>query len=562
MNLRAGIIETAKSLGIDPLDLATAISYETAGTFDPAKRGPTTQWGQHRGLIQFGEPQAAKYGVDWANPVGSQLGPNGAVAKYLRDTGVKPGMGLLDVYSAINAGGVGRYNRSDANNGGAPGTVRDKVEKQMAAHRAKAAKLLGGDLSVSSSGPAPVSSGGGDEILMGGPGGDTMRKEEPRGLLFPNMAPNLRDSLIVGLEGLTMNPNEGLVKAAQGRMDARRVDAETNATAEWLRANGSADLADALATGTLDPGAVVNAHVKRQEEQQAAASENVKRAQLATFLRDANPEVAEMLEAGFVTPEQALSMARDGASGGTVRAQEILADGTVIQSTDMGPVVYAPDGTKLSGSAAAEAVKAAREYDVQNQREIASGRRTGTLEADVDLAGAAESAKAGGKIAADMGQAAYEDYQKSIRALSNIDEAITAIDNGAQSGAVAKYLPNISVESASLKNAMDRMGLDVIGSVTFGALSEAEMNLAMQTAVPRDLSPPELRQWLSSKREAQAKAAEALYNAAQYLSKPGNTLESWMAQNGNRIPPAPGAPPPPQGGAARKRYNPETGRLE
>jgi hypothetical protein len=142
-NLVAGIKETATALGIDPVDLATVISYETAGTMDPTKAGPRTQWGQHKGLIQFGEPQAKQYGVDWANPVGSQLGTDGAVAKYLRDAGVQPGMGLLDVYSAVNAGRVGRYNASDANNGGAPGTVRDKVEQQMGGHREKALALLG-----------------------------------------------------------------------------------------------------------------------------------------------------------------------------------------------------------------------------------------------------------------------------------------------------------------------------------------------------------------------------------------------------------------------------------
>jgi len=153
--LVAGIQSTADALGIDPLDLATAISYETAGTFDPTKAGPTTQWGRHRGLIQFGEPQARQYGVDWNDPLGSQLGPDGAVAKYLRDTGVQPGMGLLDIYSAINAGGVGRYDRSDANNGGAPGTVRDKVENQMAGHRRNAMKLLGGQSGfISTSGVA------------------------------------------------------------------------------------------------------------------------------------------------------------------------------------------------------------------------------------------------------------------------------------------------------------------------------------------------------------------------------------------------------------------------
>lgn len=142
-NLAPQIISTARALGIDPVDLATAISYETGGTFDPAQAGPTTQWGQHRGLIQFGEPQARQYGVDWNDPAGSQLGPDGAIAKYLRATGVQPGMGLMDIYSAINAGGVGRYGASDANNGGAPGTVADKVNNQMAGHRQNAIAMLG-----------------------------------------------------------------------------------------------------------------------------------------------------------------------------------------------------------------------------------------------------------------------------------------------------------------------------------------------------------------------------------------------------------------------------------
>lgn len=144
MDLRTGIIETANALGMDPLDLATIISYETAGTFDPTKGGPTTQWGQHRGLIQFGEPQAKEYGVDWNDPLGSQLGPNGAVARYFLANGWQPGMGMMDAYSIVNAGAPGRYNASDANNGGAPGTVRDKVTGQMEGHRVKATDLLGG----------------------------------------------------------------------------------------------------------------------------------------------------------------------------------------------------------------------------------------------------------------------------------------------------------------------------------------------------------------------------------------------------------------------------------
>jgi hypothetical protein len=73
-------------------------------------------------------------------PVAGQLE---AAERYLKDAGVQPGMGLLDVYSAVNAGRVGRYNASDANNGGAPGTVADKVNNQMAGHAVKAERLLG-----------------------------------------------------------------------------------------------------------------------------------------------------------------------------------------------------------------------------------------------------------------------------------------------------------------------------------------------------------------------------------------------------------------------------------
>lgn len=162
-NLRDGIIQTAEAIGADPLDLATAISYETAGTFDPMKAGPTTQWGQHRGLIQFGEPQAQQHGADFSTPeaaLASQLGADGAVANYFRSSGFQPGMSGLDLYSTINAGAPGRYNASDANNGGAPGDVADKWGNQMEGHRAKAAALLGGEYTPSGGNSETISTRG------------------------------------------------------------------------------------------------------------------------------------------------------------------------------------------------------------------------------------------------------------------------------------------------------------------------------------------------------------------------------------------------------------------
>jgi len=218
-DIRSGIVSAAEALGVDPVDLATAISYETAGTFDPTKAGPTTKWGRHRGLIQFGEPQARRYGVDWSDPIGSQLGPDGAVVKYLRDTGVRPGMGLLDIYSAINTGGVGRYNRSDAHAGGAPGTVRDKVENQMAGHRRKALALIGGDYA-----PRQVSdTGTGWDLLSefaaptsaSAPAADWLDLRNQDAIRNQPLAPELADALsFLGDMGITFRVVSGGQPAA------------------------------------------------------------------------------------------------------------------------------------------------------------------------------------------------------------------------------------------------------------------------------------------------------------------------------------------------------------
>lgn len=132
-----GIQAAAKAIGVSPDDLATAISYETGGTMHPWQKGPTTKWGTHRGLIQWGEPQARKYGVSAESSITDQLM---AASRYLRDRGVKPGDGLLQIYAAINAGHASKIHATDAHNGGAPGTVLDKVAT-MGRHKGALSRL-------------------------------------------------------------------------------------------------------------------------------------------------------------------------------------------------------------------------------------------------------------------------------------------------------------------------------------------------------------------------------------------------------------------------------------
>lgn len=137
-SLASSIRASARQLGIDPFVLATVISYETGGTFDP--RQPNFDNNGHMGLIQWSPDNLKSYNVN-LDDVGEQMK---AVTLYLHDRGVRPGMGLLEVYAAINGGNVDAIHASDAANGGRPGDVSWKVANDMDAHMEKARALLGG----------------------------------------------------------------------------------------------------------------------------------------------------------------------------------------------------------------------------------------------------------------------------------------------------------------------------------------------------------------------------------------------------------------------------------
>jgi hypothetical protein len=197
---------------------------------------------------------------------------------------------------------------------------------------------------------------------------------------------------------------------------------------------------------------------------------------------------------------------------GPVRKSSIAPDGSTVLIYDTGPVVFDPMGEIVTGELAAQTMQAAADFEARN----AGNKKTAT-----DLGG----------VQADMVASSLATATQLQQSVGNIDTAIAALDRGANTGAIAQYLPNFSDESQLLQNSMNRMGLDIIGSVTFGALSEGELRLALTTALPTGLSEPALRTWLQERKDAQIAAAGMLSNAARFLSIPGNTINDWMAQN-------------------------------
>ena len=295
---------TADRLGIPLEKLLGNMSYETGGTLDPQQLGPTTQWGQHQGLIQYGKPQAAAAGVDFSTPESAwatQLGADGGIVNYALDAGFKPGEhDWRQFYSTVNAGSPNRFNASDANNGGAPGTVADKIVNQIPAHIARftgadaaanalveSGIVMNPDGSISRARSMPAFTPGMNEDGSIGPAAEDMDVDEfltrfdgtlgsgaGRGTLSPaGISTNSGGTLLPMFEApelsgwdktrttmmdvadVYFNGIRGRAPVSQGRGAAVRDEIMSkktrNATAEWLASQGRQDLADAVLSGAM-----------------------------------------------------------------------------------------------------------------------------------------------------------------------------------------------------------------------------------------------------------------------------------------------------------------------
>jgi hypothetical protein len=339
-------------------------------------------------------------------------------------------------------------------------------------------------------------------MTQGQPAPMPQEQQQPGGLRGLLSDPDFYDRLAIGLGGLTMNPNQQLMQMSAdriaGRAQTRQDTAAKNKTIEFLRSQPDGEkfvqLVDAI-------GAV--GAVKAYQDQQSGSAlpsgirELTVQAQLAG-LQPGTPEYQEFMLAGGGDPATFRALDRQaraaGFEPGTPEYQEFMA-------------------TRGAG--------------------LAEGA---VLGARTEQGGAAAGAVAAGGEMVTRAFEAFDQASLANGSIGTMNEAIRAIDAGARSGLVENFLPNVTEASAALNNAMNRMGLDVISSVTFGALSEGEMKLAMETAAPRNLEPQALREWLVAKRDAQEKARDALFAAARYLSKPGNTLDGWLDQQENNRP--------------------------
>jgi len=200
------------------------------------------------------------------------------------------------------------------------------------------------------------------------------------------------------------------------------------------------------------------------------------------------------------------------ADGFQTQSSEIITGGVVVFAGTDGSVkvVRSSDGATLTGAEATAAIDEAYAKGAKIQGDRSQQRGLGD--------GAS-------KIVFDS----YDQMSKVRANISTLEDAKRALESGAQTGFFAQFLPDISRSATELANVKNRLGLDVVSSVTFGALSESELNMALNTALPTNMDEDYLKGWVQERIDAKKKLLDNLLEVTGFLAR-GNSIGDWMVE--------------------------------
>lgn len=162
---------------------------------------------------------------------------------------------------------------------------------------------------------------------------------------------------------------------------------------------------------------------------------------------------------------------------------------------------------------------------------VMTGIKEGTIteykDALSEIKQATKFAEATGAQRAKLIDKGFEKITKIDAATRNMDKAIRVLKEGAGVGVFEKMWPSIKSSSVELDNIRGEMALDVVGAVTFGALSKGELDLAKDVALPTGKDTDELIDWLERKKIAQNKLRDYYSEQIQFLDQ-GGTVAGFL----------------------------------
>ena len=106
----------------------------------------------------------------------------------------------------------------------------------------------------------------------------------------------------------------------------------------------------------------------------------------------------------------------------------------------------------------------------------------------------------------------------SLRQNTNtLSQLVDSVDDGATVSLWQSWTPTVKASTARKESLINKLGLEIVAGTTFGALSEGELKLALEVAVPNFTNPADMRKWAKDRMEANKKLEQELTLAVSYL---------------------------------------------
>jgi len=195
---------------------------------------------------------------------------------------------------------------------------------------------------------------------------------------------------------------------------------------------------------------------------------------------------------------------------------DILETGATIQSLPSGQVVVRnAEGSQVEGQDRLDVLNKAAQtkqdrLQQQSERTVETARK---IEQVKDSTATAD--KAFGMV------------DKIRENIANLEQVTPLIGEGADTGPITQFFPSYKAATIKLEQLQKRLSLDVVGAVTFGALSKGELDLAKAVALPLGLKGDDLIKWTQDTISAKKKLANYYEEQAIFLGQ-GNSQSDWI----------------------------------
>ena len=281
--------------------------------------------------------------------------------------------------------------------------------------------------------------------------------------------------LAAGFNTMRLNPDPNIAKMAENQIERSQTNKDANQTVALLRQKGFHDLASMV---------------------------------------EANPTMAKEALTALAKRELGTDFSVKNVSGIQTAEFDTVINGVELEAGDNFTVTHDPNAqggytiTKLGVKGLTSSEAATLEVETTNRIADQKLAQTKGIEIDQRISNVSE--------------------QTNI--MSNM---LDLLNSGAEVniGFFQNLMPTVTGPTAAFESMANTLGIAVINSATFGALSATELKLALDTAIPRGLNPTQMKKYISDKLAVNEKLMNAMLGKQSALLEAGSYEQFQKDQN-------------------------------